>query len=52
LSRKEFVSGEDRQQGEQELEQGRREMDASHRLRQAAKGVGFVRCGGRMWHHR
>jgi hypothetical protein len=27
-------------------------MDAIHRLRQAAKGVGFERSGDGMWHHR
>ncbi len=46
-----LVPREERQQGEQELKQGRRKMDAIHRLRQAAKGVGFERCGGRMWHY-
>ena len=52
LSRDGFASGEDGQLGEQELEQGRRKMDAIHRLRQAAKGVGFERSGDGMWHHR
>jgi hypothetical protein len=47
-----FVSGENGQQSEQELEQGRRKMDAIHRPRQAAKGVGFERSGDGMWHHR
>ena len=44
--------GEDRQQGQQEVEQGRRKMDAIHRLRQAAEGVGFDRSGDLVWHHR
>ena len=46
-----FVSGEECQQGEQEVLQGRRKMDASHRLRHTAKGVGFERSGDGMWHH-
>ncbi|MCX7378649.1 MAG: hypothetical protein NTY94_18105 [Alphaproteobacteria bacterium] len=51
LGRGGSVPGEERQQGEQELEQGRRNMDAIHRLRHAAQGVGFVRGGGSVWHH-
>ena len=47
-----LVPREERQQGEEQVQEGRRKMDAIHRLRQAAKGVGFVRCGDRMWHHR
>ena len=47
-----LVPREERQQGEQELKQGRRKMDAIHRLRQAAKGVGFERSGDRKRHHR
>ena len=47
-----FASGKNGQQSEQELKQGRRKMDAIHRLRQAAKGVGFERSGNRKRHHR
>jgi hypothetical protein len=51
LGRDGSVPGEERQQGEQELEQGRRKMDAIHRLRHAAQGVGLVRSGDSVWHH-
>ena len=47
-----LVPREERQKGEKQVEEGRRKMDAIHRLRQAAKGVGFSRSGDGMWHHR
>jgi len=47
-----LAAEEDGEQGEQEVEQGRRDMDAIHHLRHAAEGVGFVRSGDRVWHHR
>ena len=45
LGREGLVAGEDGQEREQETQQGRRKMDAVHRLRQAVQGVGFGRSG-------
>ncbi len=46
-----LVAGEDGEQDEQQVQQGGGEMDALHRLRQAAEGVGFARSGNGKRHH-